>query len=255
MNGVSAPIAAPSRYTTCRSTTSISTTSKNSSNLDRSWLPSISPNMLNCSLQSSALSSLDLGVQVHLQTCSITASKCISEFTRSRPPSASPNSLDHGLQMQLWFNSISASKCTSTLPRTRPPSAYLSSLNLGLQVHLQMYSDTVFKYIMKERQRVYGDTGVTEVDWATGSICTSSHFHLILSYNENTHSIFPNFWSHSLCPRFRGSVQLRGSSRPGSIIACHPLPALLKPEPLFLTNSIWMSREVRRSVDGGLSAF
>jgi hypothetical protein len=35
--------------------------------------------------------------------------------TRSRPSSASPNSLDHGLQMHLQTRSISASKCISEL--------------------------------------------------------------------------------------------------------------------------------------------
>jgi hypothetical protein len=50
---------------------------------------------------------------------------------------------------------------------------------------------------------------------------TASHFHLILSYNENTHSLFPSFWSHLLFPRFRGSMQLHGSSRPCSIISSH----------------------------------
>jgi len=78
----------------------------------------------------------DHGLQMHLQTRSIaaskcisefsliTASKCISEFTRSRPPSASPNSLDHGLQVPLWV--------TWSRPRNASP----NSLDLGLQVHL-----------------------------------------------------------------------------------------------------------------------
>ena len=48
-----------------------------------------------------------------------------------------------------------------------------------------------------------------------------------MSYKENTHSIFHNFWSHSLFPRFRGSTQLRGSSRPSSIISSHH-PTLLE---------------------------
>jgi len=39
------------------------------------------------------------------------------------------------------------------------------------------------------------------------------------------------------------------------IISSDPLPTLLEPESLFLTNSLWMPREVRRSVDDGLSAF
>src|SRR5882757_5308370 len=65
-----------------------------------------------------------------------------------------------------------------------------------------------------------GDPGVDRL--------IASHFHLILSYNENTHSIFPNFWSHSLFPRFRGSTQLRGSSQPCSIISSLLLPTLLE---------------------------
>jgi len=51
---------------------------------------------------------------------------------------------------------------------------------------------------------------------------TASHFHLILSYNENTQSIIPNFWSHSLVPRFHGS------SHPGGIISSHRLHMLLE---------------------------
>jgi len=77
----------------------------------------------------------------------------------------------------------------------------------------------------------------------------------MLSYNENTQSIFPNFWSLSLCPKIRQSTQLRVSSTPGSILASHPNPALLEPAPPFLMNSVWMSQYVRRSVDGGISAF
>ena len=46
-----------------------------------------------------------------------------------------------------------------------------------------------------------------------------------------------------------------GSSTSGSIISSHPIPTLLEPERLFLTNSLGMSQEVWRSVEGGLSAF
>ena len=72
---------------------------------------------------------------MHLQTRSITASTCISEFTPCRPPSASPNSLDHGLPM-----------------------------------HLPTRSSTASKYIVKVRQWMNGDTGVTELECATRSI-------------------------------------------------------------------------------------
>ena len=52
-----------------------------------------------------------------------------------------------------------------------------------------------------------------------------------------------------------------GSSTPGSIICSHRIPTLLEPEPLvepeqiFVMNSVWRSREVRRSVDGGRPGF
>jgi len=49
-------------------------------------------------------------------------------------------------------------------------------------------------------------------------------------------------------------MQLHGSSTLGGIISSHPIAMLLKPEPLFLMNPVWMSREVQLSVDGGLSA-
>ena len=51
---------------------------------------------------------------------------------------------------------------------------------------------------------------------------TASHFHLIFSYKKNTHSMFPNFWSHSLFARFLGS------SWPSCIIFSHLLPMLLE---------------------------
>jgi len=91
------------------STVSTSTTSNSSFTLARSKPARASPNSLDHSLgvhqlvhsimapTSASLTSLYHGLQVHLQTRCITASKCISEFTRSRPESASPNSLDRSL--------------------------------------------------------------------------------------------------------------------------------------------------------------
>jgi hypothetical protein len=46
-----------------------------------------------------------------------------------------------------------------------------------------------------------------------------------------------------------------GSSTPGNFISSHPIPTLPEPEPSFLINYVWMSLEVRQSVDGGFSAF
>jgi len=99
-------------------------------------------------------------LQVYLQTRSITASKCISKLAQSQPPSVSPNSLDYSHQVP----TITASKCISEFTRSWPPSACLSSLDLSLQVHISTRTITTSKYIVNERRRVYGDSGVTEVD-------------------------------------------------------------------------------------------
>jgi len=148
--------------------------------LARSRPPSVSPDSLDYGLHvptimaskcisklarsrppTASLSPLDLSLQVHLQTRSITASKCISEFmimaskcifklARLRPPS----SHDHGLQLHLQTGSITASKCISEFTQSLSPSAS------------QTRSIT---YIFKERRQLYGDTGVTELDRVTGS--------------------------------------------------------------------------------------
>jgi len=152
----------------------------------------------------------------------------------------------------------------SKFARSQPPSVSLNSHDYGLQLHLQTRSITASKYIFKERRRVYGDTGVTEVERVTGSIYSADpgvdrhHLISISSYHTMTiHTLsFPTF---GLTRSVRDIVDPRncvGSSTPGSIISSHPIRMFLEPAPLFLMNSVWMSREVRRrSVDGGLSAF
>ena len=100
------------------------------SKLVQSWPPSASPN------------SLDHGLQVYLQTRSITACK----FARSWPPSASPNSLNLSLHVHIQTRSFTASKCISDFTRSQSPGAYpqsrrpsesLSSLDLRLHVPLK----------------------------------------------------------------------------------------------------------------------
>jgi len=128
------------------------------------------------------LSSLDLGLQVHLQTRSITASKCISKLARLRPAS----SHDHGLQVHLQTHSIPASKCISEFIRSLSPSASQTRS---------------IKYIFKEQRWLYGDTGVTEVDRVTGSIYSADpgvdRHHLISISSYHTMKIhtlsFPTF--------------------------------------------------------------
>jgi len=130
------------------STASRSTTSKYSSNLAPSYpATSVSANSLDHGLGVYLwVHSVWVGLQLHLQTHSITASKCISEFTRPRPPSASPNSLDHGLPVHLQTRSIMASKCISQFTPSRPPSSSPKQLNHGLQVY-RTRSITTFKCI------------------------------------------------------------------------------------------------------------
>jgi len=91
-------------------------------------------------------------LQVVVQSCAITASKCIykltwlrpprshhhdievyiSKLAWSRPPSWSPNLLKHGLQLYLPL----CSSTPSEFARSWPPSASPNLLDYGLQVHL-----------------------------------------------------------------------------------------------------------------------
>jgi len=90
---------------------------------------------------------------VHLETCSITAYNYISKLAPLWPTSASPNSLNHGMQVYLqtcsimayklvqsWppsaspnFRSITASKCISKLARSWPTSVFPHLFNYSLQ--------------------------------------------------------------------------------------------------------------------------
>jgi len=83
------------------------------SKLARAQPPSLSPHLLDHSLEvctlmackrispSASLSSLDLGLQVHLQTHSIMASKFISKLPLLWPPNVSRCSLQSNLQTNL----------------------------------------------------------------------------------------------------------------------------------------------------------
>jgi len=102
--------------------------------------------------------SLNYGLQVHLQSHSNTASKCISKLARLHlptshhrglevhisklaelwPPCVGPNSLDYGLEVRM----IKASTCIYTLPWFLPPSASPNSLDHGHLVSLQPRSVT-----------------------------------------------------------------------------------------------------------------
>jgi len=182
MNGVSAAVAPRSK----------STASKYSSNLARSEPASASPNSLvtasKCISKLARLRPASLHehyFQVHLQTCSITISECISKLARLRPAS----SHEHGLQVHLQTRSITASECSITackFAQAWPPSASQTRS---------------IKYIFKERRRLYGDTGVMEVDRVTGSIYSADpgvdRYNLISISSYHTMKIhtlsFPTF--------------------------------------------------------------
>jgi len=157
----------------------------------------------------------------------------MSKLARSRPPSASVSSLNLGLQVRLQTRSITASQCISQFTPSRPPTASPNSINPGLPMHLQPRSITASKSIVQERRWVYGDTGVTEVKWATRSIYLGDpgvdRQHLIFISSCHTTKrdtlCFPTF---GLTRSFRGSTQLCGSSRPDSIISSHHHPTHLE---------------------------
>jgi len=116
------------------------------SKLARSRPPSASPHLL------------DHGLQVHLQTCSITAAKWISILAPLWPPIrtimaskfTSPNLLNHSLQVVspnlldygFQIGTIMGSKWVSKLARSWPGSVTLSSLDRQFLVHLELLSST-----------------------------------------------------------------------------------------------------------------
>jgi len=139
-----------------------------------------------------SLSSLDLSLLVHLQTPSITGSKCISEFTRSV-----------GLQVHLQLRSIAASTWISEFTGSQSQSVSPNTLDYGLKVNVQGATTVGLRY------------RVMEVDRVTGSIYSAGprvdrHLISISSYDTmDIHSVFASFWFHLLFPRFHGSTQSR----------------------------------------------
>ena len=75
---------------------------------------------------------VDLSLLVHLQTRSIKATMRNTEFTPSRPPTASPKSLVLGLLVDLQTRSFRASKSIWIDACPQPPSTTWSSCHHGL---------------------------------------------------------------------------------------------------------------------------
>jgi len=98
--------------------------SKYISNITPLRPPSASPNSLDRSLRVRMIrafkcispNSLYHGLQLHLQTCLITASKCSSKLAWLPPWNVSPNSFNYGLLVQDKTCSITASEGISVLP-------------------------------------------------------------------------------------------------------------------------------------------
>jgi hypothetical protein len=79
---------------------------------------------------------------VLVQSRSITVCKCISHAARTQCLSVSPDLLDDGRHVHLQTPSITASKCISRLAWLRPASSHA----YRLQVHLQTPSITASKF-------------------------------------------------------------------------------------------------------------
>ena len=128
-----------------------STASKYASNLVRSLLLSVSPNLDDYGLQvrtdiaseyisklarsrscSESLSSLNHGLLVSHQIPSITAFQFISKLAQLWPPS----SHTHGHQVTLQSRLITISECLPMFTRTRPTSISPHILNCRFQLHL-----------------------------------------------------------------------------------------------------------------------
>jgi len=109
---------------------------------------------------------LSYRLPVFLQLRSIKDSNSVPKLRLSQPPSICLNTHHYGLQVHLQTRSITVSKCISNFAPLRPP----SSPDHRLQVHLQSQSITASKYIFNQQRQVYRDTGAMELDRVMGSI-------------------------------------------------------------------------------------
>jgi hypothetical protein len=94
---------------------------------------------------SKSLSSLNHNLQVHLPTQSITDTKWICKSGRSHLPGASRRYFNHALQGNLLTGTIMASKGISEFTWSWPPSASPTLLDYSLQVNLSVCSTSTFK--------------------------------------------------------------------------------------------------------------
>ena len=85
---------------------------------------------------SASLSSLNLSVQLHHQSCSIMAAQFISKLDQSRPPSEPHSSLNLSLQVHVRTRSIMASKCIPEITQCRSTTGSSNLLDHGVQVHV-----------------------------------------------------------------------------------------------------------------------
>jgi len=125
-----------SRSTTSRLTTSISTTFKSSSNLQQSWPPSASPDLIYHNLN------------VHPRVCRITVWEFIAQFTPVQLRSASPTLFEHCLLVYLQTQAIMAYKFRWSWP----PTAFPIPLDHRLWVHHRVHSILESKCISKHAQ-------------------------------------------------------------------------------------------------------
>jgi len=123
---------------------------------------------------------LDYGLQVHLQSRSITAtmaipklarlqprswhtngSKCISKLARWKPPRLSPDSLDYGLQV----HTFTAYKCISKLARSQPPSVSWNTLDYSLHVRRMSAAKCISKLGQSHppNTSLKSDSGCTQI--------------------------------------------------------------------------------------------
>ena len=132
--------------------------------------------------------SLDHSLEVHVQTGSVIASKCISEFTQSQHLSTTPILLNHGLKAHQWATSIPISNCIIKFARWWRQSASLSSIDLGLQVHLLCPHDLSLQVHLETRS-ITASLCIINHDWSQCRSSSLSSHDLGLPVHHETSSI------------------------------------------------------------------
>jgi len=186
-------------------------------------------NELSCRIHHASLPNYWLHIQslpLQLQSRSIVESLSVSKLPGSQCTSVSQTLHNHGNEAHLPAPLMMASLCSHMFTWGWPPSPSIKFIYHSFKVCNQVILPGVQRYCGNggwPHDKVY-------IFGRPRSLLTLAHFHLILSYNENSHSIIQKLWLDSLCRTLHGMTQFCRFFIQCRIISSHPIDTLGSPE-------------------------